>query len=273
MDLIEVHSSHQPDCRARLDKTFDGYVSIQLITGGSVELQRRDTDGARTWRLEGSWLWYCYPGPRFAFHSTDPDEPWEHRHLAVTGKRVFDWLARDLILPDPVPITAGADWASRFDEARACGTTGWLAGERFANRVEAIVLDLAHAAAPGTDEQPAWLRHVLTVLSGVTVPGNADGDGLAEGIDYADLADQVDMAPSTLRRRFAAATGTTLHAYRISCRIAEARRLLVETVLPLAVIARRCGYGDVFAFSRAFHRHTGSPPAAYRDHYAQFTGG
>lgn len=265
MDLIEVHSSHQPHCRARLDKEFDGYVSLQLITAGSVELQRHDHHGVRSWRLEGDWLWYCYPGPRFTFHSTDPTQSWEHRHLAVTGKRVFDWLARDLILPDPVPAPAGTDWAHRFDEARTCAATGWLSGARFANRVEGIVLDLANGSIPDIDGQPGWLREVLTALDG---SGATD---LSSGVDYGALAAQVEMAPSTLRRRFAEATGTTLHAYRISCRIAEARRLLAETGLPLALIARTCGYGDVFAFSRAFHQHTGSPPGAYREHYAQFT--
>jgi len=264
MDLIEVHSSHQPHCRARLDKTFDDYVSLQLVTAGSVELLRDGPHGIRRWQLEGSWLWYCYPGPRFRFRSAEPGRPWEHRHLAVTGTRAFDWLARGLVLRNPVPAPLSTDWAARFDEARACAADGWLAPHRFANRVEAIVLDLAHAVAPAADDRPAWLRQVLDVLGG-------DDADLSRPVDYAALADRVGMATSTLRRRFAAATGSSLHAYRISCRIAEARRLLAGTSLPLTVVARRCGYGDVFAFSRAFHRHTGSPPAAYRDHYAQFT--
>lgn len=265
MDLIEVHSSHQPHCRARLDKEFDGYLSLQLITRGRVELLRHDAHGVRSWQLDGSWLWYCYPGPRFTFHAADPTETWEHRHLAVTGTRAFDWLSRGLVLRDPVPAPPGIDWAARFDEARSCSAPGWLSDERFGNRVEAIVLDLAHAVAPGPDGQPAWLRQVLAELAGT------QGTALSVAIDYAALAQQVNMAPSTLRRRFTAATGTTLHAYRISCRIAEARRLLLGTGLPLTVVARECGYGDVFAFSRAFRQHTGTPPATYRDQYAQFT--
>src|SRR5699024_2255274 len=191
MDLIEVHSSHQPHCRARLDKTFDDYVSLQLVTAGSVELLRDGPHGIRRWQLEGSWLWYCYPGPRFRFRSAEPGRPWEHRHLAVTGTRAFDWLARGLVLRDPVPAPLGTDWAARFDEARACAADGWLAPHRFANRVEAIVLDLAHAVAPAADDRPAWLRQVLDVLGG-------DDADLSRPVDYAALADRVGMATSTL---------------------------------------------------------------------------
>lgn len=264
MDVVEVHSSHQPQCRARLDKVFEGYVSLQYLAAGSVTLHR-STPEAR-WQLGAGWFWYCYPGTRFAFRSTDPGATWDHRHLAFTGRAAFDWLARGLVAEDPFPAPPGSDWPARMDEARSLAATGGHLGqERYANRVAAIVLDLAAARTIAPDPEP-WLATVLAALS-----GESDTTDLAERLDYAALAHSVGMGASTLRRKFLAATRTTLHAYRLQVRLAAARRLLSETDLTLAAVARRCGWSDQFALSHAFRAETGLSPAAYRRNYGPFS--
>lgn len=263
MDVVEVHSSHQPHCRAELDKTFDGYISLQYVASGSVTLQRGDPP--TTWQLTDGWFWYCCPGPRYAFHATAPGHTWDHRHLAFTGPAAFGWLARGLITEDPFPAPPGTDWAARLDEARHLAERGGRLGqERYANRVEAIVLDLAAAGSPATDPEP-WLTPVLQALA-----GEAPGTDLSVPLDYAALARSVGMGASTLRRKFLAATRTSLHEHRLRARLAAARRLLTETDLSLSAVARQCGYCDQFALSRAFRAETGLSPAAYRRNYGQF---
>jgi len=64
--------------------------------------------------------------------------------------------------------------------------------------------------------------------------------------------------------RFRAATGLTPGRYLAQVRVAHARCLLAAGDLPVAAIARRLGYGSDTAFGRAFRRHTGATPSAYR---------
>ncbi|WP_341976034.1 AraC family transcriptional regulator [Microbacterium sp. LWO13-1.2] len=47
-------------------------------------------------------------------------------------------------------------------------------------------------------------------------------------------------------------------------RIGQARRLLRETSMSVAEVGAACGYRDPSVFSRAFSRHEGCPPRAYR---------
>ena len=47
-------------------------------------------------------------------------------------------------------------------------------------------------------------------------------------------------------------------------RLAEARRLLVETDLAVEEVGRQAGYGDGGYFARAFRRAHGATPLAWR---------
>lgn len=53
--------------------------------------------------------------------------------------------------------------------------------------------------------------------------------------------------------------------FLLNARIDRARRLLIETTLPVAEIARRCGFADPFYFSRRFRLENGETASAYRD--------
>ena len=54
------------------------------------------------------------------------------------------------------------------------------------------------------------------------------------------------------------------HQIVVQQRMARAALHLTDTRMPIAEIAHRVGYGDQSAFSRAFRRHWGETPAAYR---------
>ena len=47
-------------------------------------------------------------------------------------------------------------------------------------------------------------------------------------------------------------------------RLRLAQQLLISTAEPVKVIAGRCGYEDVFVFSKAFKRDCGLSPSTYR---------
>jgi AraC-like DNA-binding protein len=79
-----------------------------------------------------------------------------------------------------------------------------------------------------------------------------------------ELADEAAMSRSALAQRFTALVGQAPIQYLANWRMHMARRLLRESRLAIAEIAERVGYDSEEAFSRAFRRLVGSPPATWR---------
>lgn len=78
-------------------------------------------------------------------------------------------------------------------------------------------------------------------------------------------AENFDIAPQTLRRKFKEATGQTLSAYLTSLRIDRAKTLLVQTQLDVSEICAQCGYVDLSSFIRLFRSETGVSPGKFRE--------
>jgi len=80
------------------------------------------------------------------------------------------------------------------------------------------------------------------------------------------LAAELGIGASDLRAAVDALTGTTLATWRARTRMSWARRLLRDGA-NASEVARRVGYADVAAFSRAFRRAHGCSPRAFcREH-------
>lgn len=78
------------------------------------------------------------------------------------------------------------------------------------------------------------------------------------------LAGQLGIHRSSLTRIFNAALGIAPGDYLAGMRLQNAKSLLKETTLPIAEIARQCGYDDANYFSRLFRQRCGMTPKAYR---------
>ena len=83
--------------------------------------------------------------------------------------------------------------------------------------------------------------------------------------DAAHYADALGVPPSALSRALAQATGRTTKELVTDRVMLEAARLLRYTPLSVGEIAFRAGFGDQLYFSRAFKRHYGVAPSAYRE--------
>ena len=59
-------------------------------------------------------------------------------------------------------------------------------------------------------------------------------------------------------------TGMSLHKYLMHVRISHAVEYLEEGTLPIGVIACKCGFHDIYYFSRYFKEVTGVAPTEYR---------
>jgi AraC family transcriptional regulator, alkane utilization regulator len=78
------------------------------------------------------------------------------------------------------------------------------------------------------------------------------------------LAQAVAVSRSTLAERFTALIGEAPISYLADWRMQLAKHLLKHTDFTLSEVAQRVGYESDEAFNRAFKRHIGQPPAAWR---------
>ncbi len=123
------------------------------------------------------------------------------------------------------------DAARRYLEGLPADATGWLAGLR--DRFVGKALELMHARP---DQN--WT------------------------VD--DLARDVGLSRSALHERFVQYLGHPPMQYLANWRIQVGARLLRETNRTVAAIALDVGYDSEAAFSRAFKRLVGKPPATWR---------
>jgi AraC-like DNA-binding protein len=125
-----------------------------------------------------------------------------------------------------------------------------------------VQLIRAYLEQPGTSQQEGWLR-------GLKEPAIARALAAMHQSPERDwsvetLAAEAGMSRSAFCARFSELVGESPHRYLTRWRMHCAAVLLRGQGLGLKEVAERVGFGDEVAFSKAFKRHVGMPPAAYR---------
>lgn len=88
---------------------------------------------------------------------------------------------------------------------------------------------------------------------------------LESNLTISQLASQLDCPDHHLRKLINQRLGyTNFNAFLNHYRIAEARKRLVESSLPVLTVALELGYGSIAPFNRAFKEIVGLTPTAYR---------
>ncbi len=176
--------------------------------------------------------------------------------MAFRGPRIAQWEREGIFPIGPQRPPPGVDYAARFDELLALSARQDHWSQRRAiHALEAMLLELAQARTHGLGQDNNWLTRATSAIAQCVIGRDPD---------YEQIAAELGISISTLRRRFGQATGTSPHDYLLGLRVTAARRMLAETTFPLKEIARRLGYRDVFYFSRQFHQLAGVPPTVYR---------
>jgi AraC-like DNA-binding protein len=237
-----LHRIRENDHRWRL-MLFHDPVELELASGSRVQAPR---DSLVVWS----------PGavPR-AYGSRH--RRWSHSWISCAGPRVTELMA-EAGLPELTPLA--------------------LPGPAVADRT---LLGLHHELTthlhPDPGIQECYLR-LLLLEARRSHAGRDDVAGrgpllwvrrrldeeLGRSHTLAELARGRGISPRHLARRFAAAWGMSPAAYHQRARMEHARTLLDQPDTPLARIAAALGYVDAFAFSKAFKRHAGISPDAYR---------
>jgi len=102
---------------------------------------------------------------------------------------------------------------------------------------------------------PPWLSDALVLIKG----------NVARRLTAADVYRHVGRSHTLVNQVFRNVLGTTVAKEIAATRIAEARRLLRASLLPLSEIARLSGFSSLEYFTNSFSAAVGKSPAAYRD--------
>lgn len=249
-DLVFLHCGYTKNCTATVDKHFDGYHTLQLMTAGEVELFYDN----EAYALRGTSVWTAFPGPHIRFHAAANVPWWTHRYAAFTGPRVARWISEGLWFLTPQCVRPRKKYERLFDDLLQHVARAEPLNQRAATAIlERLLVEIAQDRLQhNAVRKEPWLQAVLSALENEYMP------------DYAFLAREQGMALSTLRRRFLAATGTPIHAYVVQKRIARAREMLGKSDVPIKAIASQLGYADEFFFARQFKQIVGVAPAAFR---------
>ncbi len=113
-----------------------------------------------------------------------------------------------------------------------------------------------------SDNQCNWLAGLRDRYVGRALMLLHERPGAAWSIER--LADQVGLSKSALHDRFSQFIGYGPMHYLAKWRMQVAAGLLRQSHAPVEAVAREVGYASEAAFSRAFRRQTGLPPATWR---------
>jgi AraC family transcriptional activator of pobA len=241
--------------------------------GGSLRM------GGREWRLQDGDVYVVAPGEVVGV-GDDPagladSEGWAvYFPLEGLGPEAPDallgWRAHPLLLP----FARGAATGAQRLNVPAAERSAW--SERLATLDREL-----RERRDGYRE--AAVAHLTLVLVGVArLAADAAGDltlkdeplladvfGLIEAryherLSLSDVASAVGLSPGHLTTVVRRKTGRTVQEWIAERRMAQARRLLVETDLTVAEIGGRVGYADPVYFARSFRRAHATTPLRWR---------
>jgi AraC-like DNA-binding protein len=161
--------------------------------------------------------------------------------------------------------TDGDAWIAKFTEQAVAESHARRPGGEamLARMSEMMFVDAVRRYADQLPpESSGWLAGLLDRFVGRTLALMHEQPAHEWTID--ELGRRVGLSRSALHERFVQLIGVPPMQYLAQWRMQAAARLLLETRATIAAIALDVGYDSEAAFTRAFKRLVGKPPAAWR---------
>lgn len=109
----------------------------------------------------------------------------------------------------------------------------------------------------------------LSGLEAVKIPVDYIKENYQQTITVEQLANKAHLSVSALERRFKKHLKKTPKRFINDLRLEKARRLLVESTIPIAQVGEQSGFTDHSYFSKQFKLLFGELPSSFREKYHQ----
>ncbi|MBO7745622.1 helix-turn-helix transcriptional regulator [Paenibacillus sp. MWE-103] len=251
--LVIQGAGHLPGrIQQRTDARFEHWAFV-YIGGGRGYYQAGS--GPRQ-PVEAGSLFCLYPGETFQY---GPEEGgfWDEYYFSLEGARVQEWLAGWYGEPETVrPVGTDESFSGKIELIfRLLDSAVPANQDRAALALEALLFDMSlRFSRAETDSRALFVHRLLDDLAGA-VYGKPSG---------AEIAARHHISVPTLRRIVHDYTGHPLGEFMHRLKVAEAKKLLLNTDRSVMDIAGLLGYSDVFYFSRIFKKFADAAPTAYR---------
>ncbi|SFT20596.1 AraC family transcriptional regulator [Paenibacillus sp. BC26] len=251
--LMITNAGHLPGRTSRRENAeFDRWSFVYIGAGRGYY----QTDSEERQIVEAGSLFCLYPGAVFQY-GPETDGYWDEYYFALEGERIEEWLA---------------NWYEHPELVKFVGTD-----ESFLSKIE-LIFQLMDSAVPANQDRAALalesllfdmsLRFNQTQTSSRALFVHNLLDDLAgtvyQPLDSTALAARHHISIPTLRRIVHDYTGYPLGEFVHRLKVAEAKKLLLNTDKTVMEIASLLGYSDMFYFSRLFKKLTDTAPTTYR---------
>jgi YesN/AraC family two-component response regulator len=181
--------------------------------------------------------------------------------LPLLGQEQFDLIILDLKMPgmDGVEFLRRLRGLKRRPEVLV--VSGYATLENAVEVMRLGAFDVAQKSCLSGDLLPRVERILVRRRDPVVAYIRAN---FATIRSREEVADHFHLCPDAVSKRIKYHVNQSFHDFLESCRIQEAKRLLVETAMEANKIATLVGFQSYRTFERAFHRLVGYTPSQYR---------
>lgn len=239
-----------PDYRISRDR-HQGQDLVFCIdgTGTAESLGRRHAVSA------GQMVWLANEAPHG--HAANPVAPWTVAWCRIDGPGMP--ALRRKLFGDGVPLIAFEDQAPLLAWFERLFSTMRSRDAAIDFRLNLLVAELLWLL--GRDDAGDGAGRLPPVLARLVEEMRKSPE---RSWSAQDISDVTGLGGSQNRRLFRRHLGTSPKGWLMRERLMLSQKYLVETDEPVAAIAERCGFCDVYHFSRAFKQMVGTGPARWR---------
>ncbi len=256
-------------------------INIEVLAAGFAELDR-------SWNSQDvcspySRLYYVYSGKgNLRLHTSSADcstlgELLPNRLYLIPNGLPYDYFCEDylkkiyfhinVLLPDGRELFHGCNnyYDLPLEDRFLEDLQKWFLDERpdsYFHLQSAIYHAVGQFVEQIGLEDKINVRYSLPIQQLLTLLPYAD-----ISTSVSDLAKQLHLSESTLRKQFKSETGMTIGDYREQQIMIRARQLLALNRLSIGEIAETLGFHDHLYFSKYFKQRQGMTPSAYKKYY------
>jgi AraC-like DNA-binding protein len=247
------------------ENASNDYLLILPLNHGRIKAEWDDVGVLCDGSVQPGTLWIVEPGERSRI------TPQTHFEVAIlrVPERTLQKTAREYnssFLDARGRLSLPLLLQARYDIQRLVpllGMTSELQGPQRALLVSGVVLALLAFILNAKDCRRADQTSGFEKEQFETISAFARSR-LSEHLDLAEWAASVKLSTNEFARRFQQHTGVAPYSWFMDRRIDEAKRMMLESAMPLVEVAFDSGFCSQAHFTEAFRRRVGTSPGRWR---------
>lgn len=249
-----LQAGHLPGRTLQRSNVVFEHWAVAYIVGGEGIVQ---IDQGPVQPIEAGSVFFVVPGKTYTY-GPEPGGYWDEYYIRMEGGRVEEWLASGLLQDAEQVRRVGLDekWTSKIETLFMLLESGIAANADRASMVlESLIFEFCLASGKRESHRTEAVFAILEDIAG----------SLYQPLDARKIAALHHISVPTLRRIVRRHSGYPLHEYINRLKVAEAKKLLLNTDMQVKEIAHALCIEDALYFSRLFKKYAGISANRFRE--------